>query len=74
MNLTKAEEGVKYLIKEINTDDEEFNSFLFSLGCYSGEPIKVVSKKRSGSIVEIKGGKYSFDKALCEAISVIENL
>ena len=58
MNLSVAEQGKEYIIKEIKTDDEELNSFLFSLGCYSGEPITVISKLKGSLIVAIKDGRY----------------
>lgn len=70
MTLTKAVEGKEYIINSINTDDEELNSFLFSLGCYSGEPITVVSRKRSGLVVSIKDGRYNIDQLLSDAIEV----
>ena len=59
MNLTEAQVGEEYIIKEIATDDEELDAFLFSLGCYSGEPITVISRKRSGCVVSIKDGTYN---------------
>ena len=70
MNLTSAEEGKEYIIREINTDDEELDAFLFSLGCYSGEPITVVSRQRKTMVVSIKDGRYSIDNQLAEAIIV----
>ena len=70
MNLTKAEEGKEYIIKNIETDDEELNAFLFSLGCYSGEPITVVSHLKGGCVVSIKDGRYNIDSQLAEAILV----
>lgn len=70
MTLKDAAKGKEYIIKEINSDDEELNSFLFSLGCYSGEAITVVSRKKSGCVVSIKDGRYSIDNQLAEAISV----
>ena len=70
MNLRVAEEGKEYIIEEINTNDDELNSFLFSLGCYSGEPITVISRRRSGLVVSIKDGRYSIDNPLAEAIIV----
>lgn len=60
----------KYIIKEINTDDEELKSFLFSLGCYSGEIISVVSKKKKNLILAIKDAKYNLDIDLAKAIIV----
>jgi ferrous iron transport protein A len=70
MNLFSCEEGKEYIIDSILTDDEELNDFLFSLGCYSGEPITVVSRGKSGGVVSIKDGRYSFDKDLLLAITV----
>ena len=70
MNLTNAQEGKEYIIQRIDTDDEEMNAFLFSLGCYSGEPITVVSRRRGGSVVSIKDGRYNIDDQLAEAIVV----
>lgn len=68
MNLWEAQEGKEYIIKQINTDDEELNAFLFSLGCYSDEPITVISRLKSGCVVSIKDGRYNIDKQLAEAI------
>jgi len=73
MNLTKAQLGREYMIRQIDTQDEELNSFLFSLGCYSGEPITVVSRRRGGCTVSIKDGRYNIDNLLAEAIVVEEN-
>lgn len=70
MNLTSAEEGKEYIIKQIETEDEELDAFLFSLGCYSGEPITVVSHSKGGCVVSIKDGRYNIDKQLAEAIMV----
>lgn len=70
MNLTEAKEGEEYIIKEILTDDEELTSFLFSLGCYSGEPITVVSHLKGGCVVSIKDGRYNIDTDLEKAISI----
>lgn len=70
MNLASAQEGKEYIIERIDTDDEELNSFLFSLGCYSGEPITVVSRKKNSCTVSIKDGRYNIDKQLAEAIVV----
>ena len=70
MNLTIAQEGKEYIIQRIETDDEELNSFLFSLGCYSGEPITVVSRRRKTCVVSVKDGRYSIDDQLASAIIV----
>ncbi len=70
MTLLDAEPGQTYIIKEINTDDDEMNSFLFRLGCYPGEPITLISKKKKSCIVVIKDGRYNLDKLLSEAIII----
>ncbi|MBQ8555111.1 MAG: ferrous iron transport protein A [Clostridia bacterium] len=70
MNLMNAVEGTEYIIQGIETDDEEMNSFLFSLGCYSGEPITVVSRKRDNCVVSIKDARYNIDSQLASAIIV----
>jgi ferrous iron transport protein A len=70
MNLTEALEGKEYIIQSIDTDDEELDAFLFSLGCYAGEPITVVSRKRKNCVVSIKDGRYNIDNQLAEAIVI----
>ena len=70
MNLWTAEEGTEYIIRAIETDDEEMDAFLFSLGCYSGEPITVISRLRSACVVSIKVGRYTIDRELAQAILV----
>ena len=70
MTLLNAEEGREYVVLSINTNDEELNAFLFSLGCYSGEPITVVTRRKHGCVVSIKDGRYSIDNALAEAIAI----
>ncbi len=68
MDLTTANIGEEYRIKDIVTDDEELNAFLFSLGCYAGEPITVVSRRKSGCVVSVKDARYNFDNNLAAAI------
>ena len=70
MNLVVAEEGKEYIVQRIETDDEDLNAFLFSLGCYSGEPVTVVSRRKGGCTVSIKDGRYNIDNPLAEAIIV----
>ena len=70
MNLINAVEGKEYIVRNIATDDEEMDAFLFSLGCYSGEPITVVSHLKKGCVVSIKDGRYTIDHQLAEAIEV----
>ncbi|HJB33832.1 MAG TPA: ferrous iron transport protein A [Candidatus Blautia merdipullorum] len=70
MTLLDAKEGEEYIVKEISTNDEELEAFLFSLGCYSGEPITVVSHLKGGCVVSIKDGRYNMDTDLAKAISI----
>ncbi len=70
MNLVDATIGEEYIVDSILTDDEELNSFLFSLGCYSGEPITVISRKRGGCVVSIKDARYNVDRDLAMAITI----
>lgn len=70
MNLIGANIGEEYIIKDIVTEDEELNSFLFSLGCYSGEPITVISQMKGGCVVSIKDARYNIDNDLARAISI----
>lgn len=70
MSLIDANVGREYIIKNISTQDEELDSFLFTLGCYSGEPITIISRMRSGCIVSIKDARYNIDKYLAKAIEV----
>ena len=70
MTLKEALEGTEYTIQRIDTDDEELNAFLFSLGCYEGEPITVVSRLKGGCVVSIKDGRYNIDHQLADAIIV----
>ena len=70
MNLTEALEGKEYIIQSVVTDDEEMDAFLFSLGCYSGEPITVIARRRGGYVVSIKDGRYTIDDQLATAIRI----
>ena len=70
MNLIDAQEGKEYIIQQIETDDEEMDAFLFSLGCYSGEPITVISRRKGGCVVSIKDGRYNIDRQLAAASEV----
>ena len=72
MDLRSAMEGKDYIVEAIETDDEELNAFLFSLGCYSGEPIRVVKRRRSGCVISVKDGRYNIDNHLAAAILVKE--
>ncbi|MDD6881482.1 MAG: FeoA family protein [Firmicutes bacterium] len=71
MSLINAKAGQEYIIDNISTEDEEMNAFLFSLGCYSGEPIVVVSRRKGGCTVSIKDARYNIGDELAEAINVV---
>lgn len=70
MDLCNAIIGEEYIVRDIVTEDEELNSFLFSLGCYGGEPITVVTRKRNSCVVSIKDARYNIDNELAKAIAV----
>ena len=70
MNLMSAQEGKEYIFQGIETDDEVMDAFLFSLGCYSGEPITVISRKKKNCVVSIKDGRYNIDNQLAETILI----
>jgi len=70
MNLKTAEIGKEYTVRSIETNDPELDAFLFSLGCYAGEPVTVISRRRGGCVVAIKDGRYNIDEQLAEAITV----
>ena len=70
MNLSTAIEGKEYIIRHVDTDDKELNAFLFSLGCYNGQPITVISHRKNGCVVAIKDGRYNIDKELAKTIII----
>jgi len=70
MTLLDAQEGKEYVIRSIETDDEELDAFLFSLGCYAGEPITVVARRRGSCVVSVKDGRYSVDNQLAAVIFI----
>lgn len=70
MTLLNAAEGKEYIIRAVDTGDEEVDSFLFSLGCYAGEPITVVSHIKGGCVVSIKDGRYTIDRQLADTVAV----
>ncbi|MBQ1273131.1 MAG: ferrous iron transport protein A [Clostridia bacterium] len=70
MTLLDAQLGMEYRIRSIETDDEELDAFLFSLGCYSGEPVTVISRRKNGCVIAVKDGRYNIDSQLAEAILI----
>lgn len=70
MNITNAQEEKEYIIRGINTDDDELNTFLFTLGCYAGEPVTLVSHRQGSYVIAVKDGRYSIDTQLAKAIEI----
>lgn len=70
MTLRNAEEGVAYTVKDILVQDEELKAFLFSLGCYSGETVTVISHRKAGCVVTIKDARYNIDNNIAETIAI----
>lgn len=70
MTLLDASEGREYIVRQVGTEDGELNAFLFSLGCYPGEPITVIAHRKGGCVVSIKDGRYNIDRQLAEAIQI----
>ncbi len=70
MTLREAVPGEEYIVRKIVTEDEDMDAFLFSLGCYAGEPITVISHKRGGCVISVKDGRYSIDHQLADAILI----
>ena len=70
MDLTQVTLGKEYIISRMETGDEELDAFLFSLGCYTGEFITVISRMKSSCVVAIKDGRYNIDSQLAKAIFV----
>ena len=67
-NLNTAKLNKEYTIKSIITDDVEIRNFLFTLGCYEGERVTVLSVLSENIIINVKNSRYSIDKDLAEAI------
>lgn len=70
MNLNDAVEGREYIIRAVDSGDEEVDAFLLSLGCYSGEPVTVISHLQGGCIISVKDGRYTIDRDLAETILI----
>ncbi|NBI05263.1 ferrous iron transport protein A [Senegalia massiliensis] len=69
-NLSRAKVNVEYTIKDIKTDDEEMKNFLFTLGCYEGEKVTIISLLGENYVISVKDARYSIDLELAKAIIV----
>lgn len=70
MSLAKAKLNTPYIVNSVKTDQEDLHKFLFTLGCYPGEKVTVISKLASNYIINIKDARYSIDEDLAKAIIV----
>lgn len=69
-NLAQAKINKEYIIKDIKTNDDELKNFLFTLGCYKGESVTVISILAENYVITVKDARYSIDKDLAEAIII----
>jgi ferrous iron transport protein A len=69
-NLTEAIIDKPYRIKDILTEDVGMKDFLFTLGCYQGETITVISVVSGSFVVVLKDARYSIGRELAEAIII----
>lgn len=70
MTLAEGTIGQTYTVTGIDAEDEELISFLFTLGCYSGEEISLVSSISGSFVVSIRDGRYNIDTKLAQAILI----
>ncbi len=69
-NLTLGQRNHPYRIKAIQTEDKTMKDFLFSLGCFEGEKITIISVLADNYVIHIKDARYSIDKELAKAILI----
>ncbi len=70
MSLAKGKLNTPYTVNCVNTDYEDIREFLFTLGCYPGEKVTIISRLSSNYIISIKDARYSIDEDLANAIIV----
>lgn len=71
-NLSQGKINREYKVTAIKSEDEELVNFLFSLGCYEGEVITLISIICDNYVINIKDARYSIDKELASAVMVEE--
>ncbi len=70
-SLVDGELNKNYIVKDIVTDgDDEMKGFLFTLGCYEGQSITIISRLNNNFVVVIKDARYSIDMELAKAIHI----
>lgn len=70
MSLWEAEIGKENVITALKTEDAELNEFLFTLGCYEGEKVTLISRRHGTCVIALKDSRYSIDKLLASAILI----
>jgi len=68
MNVSNCELHTEYRITGVHAKEADMKDFLFTLGCYPGERIVLISRLPSMYVVDIKNSRYSIDEDLAEAI------
>ena len=68
--LASANLNQEYIIKDIKTSNDEMKCFLFTLGCYEGEVITLISIISDQYIVVVKDARYSIDRNLASSIII----
>ena len=69
MKLSKGKTNREYTIDAVSGKDDMVK-FLFSLGCYEGEKVTIISKVATNYIINIKDSRYGIDEALAKIIEV----
>jgi len=69
-NLSQGDIDTEYVIKDVLADDEDLKNFLFTLGCYEGERVTVISRLAENYVISVKDARYSIDQELAEAIII----
>lgn len=69
-NLSEGKINEQYRITGIESHNDELKNFLFSLGCYDGEIVTLISILGATYVINIKEARYSIDKQLAAAIKV----
>lgn len=71
MQLSQATVGQTYKVNRIE-GKEKVQKFLFTLGCFEGEEITLISKLAGNYIVNIKDSRYALDEKMARTIILDE--
>jgi len=69
MLLSKAKIGQTFNIKQVE-GKEKVKKFLFTLGCFEGEEITLISKLAGNYVVNIKDSRYALDENMAKSIVI----